>query len=146
MNRGPLFMLLSSSRAIVRLAVKNMRSRSEGTSFRECNNYFHQMRISALQVSLVTILERSDLYHQRPISKKGDCFKSVSTLSLLISPNHQIHLQSASLSQSHKYVTMLLLVREAIMYQQCSFFEHCSNSLWPPPPLPRFEHVCCKFF
>ena len=77
------------------------------------------MRISALQVSLVTILERSDLYHQRPISKKGDCFKSVSTLSLLISPNHQIHLQSASLSQSHKYVTMfaLLLVILVDLYQ-----------------------------
>ena len=27
------------------------------------------------------------------------------------------------------------------------FFKHCLNGPWPPhPPLPRFKHVCCKFF
>ena len=29
------------------------------------------------------------------------------------------------------------------------FFKHCLNGPWPhppTPPLPRFKHVCCKFF
>ena len=36
------------------------------------------------------------------------------------------------------------LLREASPNQYRSFFEHCSNGLWPSPPC--FEHECCKFF
>ena len=39
----------------------------------------------------------------------------------------------------------LMLLREAIPSQLCSFFKHCLNGPWPPP-LPRFKCVCCKFF
>ena len=28
----------------------------------------------------------------------------------------------------------ILHVREAIVSEKCSFFEHCSKGLWPPPP------------
>ena len=37
-------------------------------------------------------------------------------------------------------------LREAITSQFCSFFKHFLNRPCPPPPLPRFKHVCCKFF
>ena len=36
-------------------------------------------------------------------------------------------------------------VRGAMSHQIRSFFEHCSKSLWPPPP-PSFWTSCCKFF
>ena len=36
-------------------------------------------------------------------------------------------------------------IRGAILHQIRSFFEHCSKSLWPPPPL-RFEHHVANFF
>ena len=35
--------------------------------------------------------------------------------------------------------------RGALLHQIRSFFEHCSKSLLPPPPL-RFEHHVANFF
>ena len=38
----------------------------------------------------------------------------------------------------------MLLLRGAPLYQIRSFFEHCSKSLWPPPP--SCWTLCCNFF
>ena len=40
---------------------------------------------------------------------------------------------------------IVLMLRGANLRQICSFFEHCSKSLCPPPPL-RFEHHVANFF
>ena len=36
------------------------------------------------------------------------------------------------------------LVKGSLAVKKCSFFEHCSKSLWPPPPL-SFEHYVMNF-
>ena len=33
-----------------------------------------------------------------------------------------------------------IVIREALLSEKCSFFEHCSKGLWPPSPL-LFEHL-----
>ena len=38
----------------------------------------------------------------------------------------------------------IFTIRGANLRQICSFFEHCSKSLWPPPL--RFEHHVANFF
>ena len=40
-------------------------------------------------------------------------------------------------------VVSLMFLREAVMREKCSFFEHCSKGLWPPPLL--FEHYVVNF-
>ena len=32
------------------------------------------------------------------------------------------------------YQTLHTQIREALISKKCSFFEHCSKGLWPPPP------------
>ena len=44
----------------------------------------------------------------------------------------------------HKVLVGLRNIIGAILRQIRSFFEHCSKSLWPPPP--SFWTSCCKFF
>ena len=45
-----------------------------------------------------------------------------------------LHLYTAFVHLSPRLKDFLLLyLRGAILHQICSFFEHCSKSLWPPP-------------
>ena len=37
-------------------------------------------------------------------------------------------------------------IREAYMYQLCSFFKHCLNGLWPPPPSLVLNMYVANFF
>ena len=58
---------------------------------------------------------------------------------------HKIYCDRQEDFPKNAEMQLMRLTREAIPGQLCSFFKHCLNGPWPPP-LPRFKHVCCKFF
>ena len=50
----------------------------------------------------------------------------------------------ASCRREHWVVTLMrrnmMTIRDAILSKKCSFFEHCSKGLWPPPPF--YLNIC----
>ena len=38
------------------------------------------------------------------------------------------------INEKKRFLSGIARIREAIPREKCSFFEHCSKGLWPPPP------------
>ena len=50
----------------------------------------------------------------------------------------------STIISKYDHTSIFVTIRGAHLHQIRSFFEHCSKSLWPPPP--SFWTLCCKFF
>ena len=48
--------------------------------------------------------------------------------------------EKTCLNQIFQFAELVTTLRDALLWEKCSFFEHCSKGLWPPPPF--YLNIC----
>ena len=109
---------------------------------------------------LSMILNGASIIQRNPLSTAAQCttwhlrraLRAAQEEGSIMTSVSYMHHKTRLEAQQHPYLELfqwlgnlaISLVRGALLDQICSFFEHCSKSLWPPPPC--FEHYVAIFF